>query len=100
MEMRKQIFRVKLENSCMNIIKEKKPDKISFIRNKDGTYKIIYEGVASISDDNIIYTNSRVEVPRCKVKWDNKGFLPIALPDEILVDMDSETYINIIEEET
>lgn len=68
----------------INIFKDKYPDSIQFVRNADGTYKVIYTGMTGVDEDNQIVCNSTIEIQRAKLKWDKNGFLPIPMIEEIL----------------
>ncbi len=65
------------------IVKEKRPQSIWMNRNQDGTYEILYQGMAIIDDENNI-TTGEINIPRCVIDWDDNGFLPQAKIKDIL----------------
>lgn len=85
----------------INIFKDKYPDSIQFIRNTDGTYKVIYTGMAGVDEDNQVICNSTIEISKAKLKWDKNGFLPVPMIEEILKsdDNDAEMFSVIVPEE-
>jgi len=85
----------------ISIFKDKYPDSIQFIRNTDGTYKVIYTGIAGVDEDNKVICNSIIEIPKAKLKWDKNGFLPVPMIEEILKsdDNDDEIFSVIVPEE-
>jgi len=85
----------------INIFKDKYPDIIQFIRNTDGTYRIIYTGMTGVDENNQIICNSTIEIPKAKLKWDKNGFLPVPMIEEILKsdDNDDELFSIIVPEE-
>lgn len=85
----------------INIFKDKYPDSIQFIRNTDGTYKVVYTGMAGVDENNQIICNSTIEIPKTKLKWDKNGFLPVPMIEEILKTdgNDGELFSVIVPEE-
>lgn len=77
----------------INIFKDKYPDSIQFIRNADGTYKVIYTGIVDVDKDNQVICNSTIELPKTKLKWNKNGFLPIPMIEEILKSDDDDDEI-------
>lgn len=85
----------------INIFKDKYPDSIQFIRNTDGTYKVVYTGMAGVDENNQIICNSTIEIPKTKLIWNKNGFLPVPMIEEVLKndDNDNEIFSAIIPEE-
>jgi hypothetical protein len=80
-----------------SIIKEKRPDLIMLNRNSDGTYEVRYSGIAYVNSENIIKSGELI-IPRCKIKWDDKLFIPWAGMEEILISDDGKNeLLRIIE---
>ena len=86
----------------INIFKEKYPDSIHFIRNTDGTYKVVYTGIVGVDENNQVICNSTIEIPKAKLKSDKNGFLPIPMIEEILKseDKNGELFSIAVPEET
>lgn len=68
----------------MNIFKDKKPNRVSFIRNKDGTYKVVQTGLVCVDNDNKLLTNVTIEFPRCEIEWDKHDIATMPFVKEIL----------------
>lgn len=81
----------------MNILKEKRPDNIIFERNQDGTYRVTYTGIVGVDESNKAFVDAKISLLKCKINWNDSGFLPMPLIGEILKDTDrSGAILNLL----
>lgn len=75
------------------IIKEKRPQSITFNRNDDDTYEVTYTGIAMVDENNNI-ERTDLKIPRCILEWEDTSFICQPKIKEILNDNNNNELLN------